>query len=111
MNLALFKPIRAAVFASLVALFVAAFATRMTGVGEKLDVLIVDGQSNHDWQQSTDAIKAALNPTPGPWLYFVAVNLKTGETVFSETQQQHEQAVQQLEDWCNASPANDAYCK
>ena len=58
-----------------------------------------------------DAIKAALNPTPGPWLYFVAVNLKTGETVFSETEQQHEQAVQQLQDWCNASPANDAYCK
>jgi len=58
-----------------------------------------------------DAIKAALNPTPGPWLYFVAVNLKTGETVFSETEQQHEQAVQQLQDWCNASPANDAYCQ
>lgn len=58
-----------------------------------------------------DAIKAALNPTPGPWLYFVTVDLKHGTTVFSTTAQQHDQAVKQLQDWCNASPANDAYCK
>ena len=58
-----------------------------------------------------DAIKAALNPTPGPWLYFVAVNLKTGETDFSTTVQEHDAAVQKLQDWCNASAENDAYCK
>jgi UPF0755 protein len=58
-----------------------------------------------------DAIKAALNPTPGPWLYFVTVDLKNGTTVFSETAEQHEQAVQQLQDWCNASAENDAYCQ
>jgi UPF0755 protein len=57
------------------------------------------------------AITAALNPTPGPWLFFVAVNLKTGETVFSTTVDEHDAAVQQLQDWCNASPENDAYCK
>jgi len=58
-----------------------------------------------------DAIKAAMNPTPGPWLYFVTVDLKNGTTVFSETAEQHDQAVQQLQDWCNASAENDAYCQ
>lgn len=57
------------------------------------------------------AIQAALNPTPGTWLYFVTVNLQTGQTVFSTTLQEHDAAVQQLQSWCNASPANDAYCK
>lgn len=28
-------------------------------------------------------LTAALNPTPGDWLYFVTVNLKTGETKFT----------------------------
>lgn len=57
------------------------------------------------------AIKAAANPTPGPWLYFVAVNLKTGETVFSATYAEHEAAVKQLDQWCHESPENNAYCK
>jgi UPF0755 protein len=58
-----------------------------------------------------DAVKAAMNPTPGPWLYFVAVSLKTGETVFSTTAAEHDAAVRQLQAWCNASSANDAYCQ
>jgi UPF0755 protein len=41
----------------------------------------------------------------------VTVDLKNGTTVFSETAEQHEQAVQQLQDWCNASAENDAYCQ
>jgi UPF0755 protein len=41
----------------------------------------------------------------------VTVNLKTGETDFSTTLAQHDAAVQKLHDWCNASPANDEYCK
>ncbi|WP_308464683.1 endolytic transglycosylase MltG [Rathayibacter soli] len=57
------------------------------------------------------SIKAALNPTPGPWLYFVAVNLQTGDTVFSTTLAEQEAAVAQLQKWCNESAANDAYCK
>ncbi|HWH26146.1 MAG TPA: endolytic transglycosylase MltG [Pseudolysinimonas sp.] len=57
-----------------------------------------------------DAIDSALHPTPGAWLYFVPINLKTGETVFSETAAQHEAAAQQLRDWCAASAENKTYC-
>lgn len=51
------------------------------------------------------AIEAALNPTPGDWLYFVAVNLDTGESVFTSTLADHEAAVAQLGEWCRANPS------
>ena len=57
------------------------------------------------------AIDAALHPADGPWLFFVPINLQTGETVFSETVDEHDAAVQKLHDWCAASPENDSYCK
>ena len=57
-----------------------------------------------------DAIDSALHPTAGPWLYFVAVNLKTGETVFSTTISEHNAAVKQWQAWCRASAENMAYC-
>ena len=57
------------------------------------------------------AIDAALHPVDGAWLFFVPINLATGETVFSVTVDQHDAAVQQLHDWCAASPENDAYCQ
>jgi len=57
------------------------------------------------------AIDSALHPTAGPWLYFVAVNLKTGETVFSTTIAEHDAAVKQWQAWCRASAENAAYCK
>ncbi len=56
------------------------------------------------------ALRAVLKPTPGPWYFFVPVNLKTGETRFSETAAQHGAAVQELRAWCSASTANAAYC-
>ena len=31
-----------------------------------------------------EAIEAAVNPTPGDWVYYVTVNLDTGETKFTE---------------------------
>jgi UPF0755 protein len=31
------------------------------------------------------AIAAAANPTPGPWVYYVTVNLRTSETKFTES--------------------------
>jgi UPF0755 protein len=57
------------------------------------------------------AIDAALHPVPGAWLFFVPINLQTGETVFSETIEQHDAAVQQLHNWCNASAENNSYCQ
>ncbi|HEU0257046.1 MAG TPA: endolytic transglycosylase MltG, partial [Microbacteriaceae bacterium] len=57
-----------------------------------------------------EAIRAALHPTPGPWLYFVPDNLKTGHTVFSVTGEQHAAAVKRLQEWCKASKENSAYC-
>lgn len=51
-----------------------------------------------------DAIDAAYNPTEGPWLFFVTVNLTTGETVFSETAAEHEAAVKQYYAWLDAHP-------
>lgn len=57
-----------------------------------------------------DAIDSAIHPTAGPWLFFVAVNLKTGETVFSTTATEHAAAVKQWQAWCRASAENMAYC-
>jgi UPF0755 protein len=53
-------------------------------------------------------IEAALNPAEGDWLYFVAVNLETGETVFSETKAEHDKAVAQLQEYCRG--ADDKIC-
>ncbi len=50
------------------------------------------------------AIDAALHPASGSWLYFCAVNLKTGETVFSTTVAEHEQAVAKFRTWIQANP-------
>jgi UPF0755 protein len=44
-----------------------------------------------------DAIDAALHPADGEWRYFVTVNLDTGETVFSVTQEEHDKAVEQYQ--------------
>ena len=57
------------------------------------------------------AINAALHPTEGPWLLFVPINLATGETVFSETVEEHDAAVEQLHEWCEASAENATYCR
>lgn len=48
------------------------------------------------------AIEAAMHPAEGPWLFFVPVNLESGETVFSTTEAEHEAAVAQLGEWCTA---------
>ncbi len=53
-------------------------------------------------------IEAALNPAEGDWLFFVAVNLETGETVFSDTFAQHNVAVAQLQEYCQTAP--DGVC-
>ena len=48
-------------------------------------------------------IEAALNPADGSWLYFVAVNLDTGDTIFSDTFAEHNKAVAKLQEFCRSS--------
>ncbi len=43
------------------------------------------------------AIQAVLHPASGPWLYFVTVNPKTRETLFTSSQAQFEQFRAELE--------------
>ncbi|MGH3283491.1 MAG: endolytic transglycosylase MltG [Streptosporangiaceae bacterium] len=43
------------------------------------------------------AIQAVLNPASGNWLYFVTVNPKTGETLFTASQTQFEQYRAELQ--------------
>lgn len=50
------------------------------------------------------AIDAAMNPEDGPWLYFVTVNLDTGETVFTTNYNDHLAAVDQWQQWCSENP-------
>ncbi|MEE1296404.1 MAG: endolytic transglycosylase MltG [Bifidobacterium sp.] len=42
-----------------------------------------------------DAVNAALHPEDGNWLYFVTVNLKTGETKFTDNYDTFQQYVQE----------------
>lgn len=42
-----------------------------------------------------DAINSALEPTPGPWYYFVSIN--EDKTVFSVTNEEHNRNVEQYE--------------
>lgn len=50
------------------------------------------------------AIDAAINPAEGDWLFFVTVNLDTGETVFTSNADDHEGARQQWIQWCQDNP-------
>ncbi|WP_255405679.1 endolytic transglycosylase MltG [Sinomonas sp. R1AF57] len=54
------------------------------------------------------AIQAAAKPTPNDYLYWVTVNLDTGETKFSKTYAEHLGYAQQYEQWCQA---NAGKCK
>lgn len=53
------------------------------------------------------AIDAAVNPVGGDWLYFVAINLATGETVFSNTLAEHERAAELYRQWLRDNPGWD----
>ncbi len=50
------------------------------------------------------AMEAALNPAPGPWLYFVAVNPLTGETRFAVDAAGHAADVRIFQKWCSDHP-------
>jgi UPF0755 protein len=46
------------------------------------------------------AIDAAMHPADGPWLFFVTWNMDTGETIFTSSDAEHEQAKQKWFQWC-----------
>ncbi|NYE20403.1 endolytic transglycosylase MltG [Microbacterium immunditiarum] len=50
------------------------------------------------------AISSAMHPADGDWLYFVTVNLDTGETVFTSNINDHNRAVDQWRGWCREHP-------
>ena len=50
------------------------------------------------------AIDATLNPLPGEWLFFVTINLATGETKFSKTLAEHESWIPLLRKWERENP-------
>lgn len=49
-------------------------------------------------------IKAAISPEAGDWLYFVTVNLETGETKFSSSIDEHNANVAEFRAWLEAHP-------
>lgn len=49
------------------------------------------------------ALEAAVNPTTGDYLYFVAVNPDTGETKFANDWAGHEANVAEFQAWCQAN--------
>ncbi|MHB1063304.1 MAG: endolytic transglycosylase MltG [Georgenia sp.] len=51
------------------------------------------------------ALDATADPPPGTWLYFVTVNLDTGETKFASTLSEHQAYVAELREWQAANPA------
>lgn len=46
-----------------------------------------------------EALKAALKPTPGPWLFFVTTNPSTGETKFAVNEAGHAANVLEFQQW------------
>ncbi|MGO1173052.1 MAG: endolytic transglycosylase MltG [Actinomycetaceae bacterium] len=51
-----------------------------------------------------NSMNAALNPAEGDWLYFVTVDLDTGETLFASTLEEQNANVQLLREWQAENP-------
>jgi UPF0755 protein len=49
------------------------------------------------------ALQAASQPENGKWLYFVTVNLDTGETKFATTPEEFEVIRKEFQTWCRAN--------
>jgi UPF0755 protein len=50
------------------------------------------------------AIQAAQNPTPGPWLYFVATNPDTGQTKYATTPAEFAKIKAEYDNWAKTHP-------
>lgn len=46
------------------------------------------------------ALEAAADPASGEWMFFVTVDLESGETKFAETESGHSDNVEELRAWC-----------
>jgi len=53
------------------------------------------------------ALDATLHPVDGSWLYFVTWNLKTGETIFSNTYAEHQAGIVKWDQWMAENPGWD----
>ncbi|MEE6272206.1 endolytic transglycosylase MltG [Georgenia wangjunii] len=53
------------------------------------------------------AVEAVLSPPEGDWLYFVTVNLDTGETLFTGDYEQHQANRAALNAWLEENPLNE----
>lgn len=49
---------------------------------------------------SRTAVEATIHPAEGDWLYFVTVNLDTGETLFTSTLAEQQKNIELLNQWC-----------
>lgn len=52
---------------------------------------------------SLEAIQAVVAPAEGDWLFFVTVNLQTGETAYASTFEGHQDNVAILQEWIAAN--------
>jgi len=57
-----------------------------------------------------DALSAVVNPSGNDYLYFTLVDMN-GTVAYAKTAAEHQQNVDKLQAWCNASPENKAKCK
>ncbi|QPK82249.1 endolytic transglycosylase MltG [Schaalia sp. ZJ405] len=53
---------------------------------------------------SRAAIEAVLKPADGDWLYYVTVNLDSGETLFAKTQDEQLENVEKFKKYCSSNP-------
>jgi UPF0755 protein len=97
------------------------YALNKTGVGgTTLEELKVDSPYNTYMHKglppgpiaapSKASLEAAVNPAEGDWLYFVTVNLDTGETEFNVDKPGHDRSVAKYKAWCEASDENYKKC-
>lgn len=54
-------------------------------------------------------IEAALHPADGDWLFFVPINLRTGETAFASTLAEHNKNVAKLKEWCAETKSDNCH--
>lgn len=54
-------------------------------------------------QPSTAAIEAVLAPAQGSWLYYVTIDLDSGETLFADTYAQQQENIKKFDAYCKAN--------